>query len=188
VATISGIMYLLNIMPYLGTIHWTDQALRVAFLYLIAIPHGLLSEKLRRDKDRIEELNKKLEASIEYLKRMQSRLVQAEKLAAMGRLTYDIAHEIRNPLSALGGMARRLDKHISEGTKEKEYLKVILSEAERLEAILKDVMILSSEQFRFELKRGDINRPVRDAVKFFCDMCQQDAAQPIRTLAVYVGP
>ncbi len=172
VATISGIMYLINVMPYLGSIHWTDQALRIAFLYLIAIPLGLLSEKLRRDKDRIEDLNKRLEASIAYLKRTQARLVEAEKLAAMGRLTYDIAHEIRNPLSALGGMARRLDKYIPEGTKEKDYLKVILNEAERLEAILKDVMILSSEQFRFELKRGDINRPVRDAVKFFCDMCQ----------------
>ncbi len=174
VATISGIMYLVNIIPYLGTIHWTDQALRIAFLYLIAIPLGLLSEKLRRDKKRIEELNRRLEESIEYLKRMQSRLIEAEKLAAMGRLTYDIAHEIRNPLSALGGMARRLDKHIKEGTKEKEYLRVILAEAERLEAILKDVMILSSEQFRFELKRGDINEPVRDAVEFFCDLCQTE--------------
>ncbi len=172
VATISGAMYLVNIIPYVGRIHWTDQALRVAFLYLIAIPLGLLSEKLRRDKDRIENLNKRLKESIEYLERMQSRLIEAEKLAAMGRLTYDIAHEIRNPLSALGGMARRLDKHLKENTKEKEYVKIILSEAERLEAILKDVMILSSEQFRFELKRGNINKPIQDAVKFFRDIWQ----------------
>lgn len=173
VATISGVLYFINITPYIGRIHWTDQALRIAFLYLIAIPLGLLSEKLRKDKERIEELNKRLEESIEYLKRMQTRLIEAEKLAAMGRLTYDIAHEIRNPLSALGGMARRLNKLLKKGTKEKEYVKVILSEAGRLEAILSDILILSSEQFRFELKRGNINEPIKDAVKFFCDICQE---------------
>ncbi len=173
VATLSAILYFINVIPYVGRLHWTDQALRISFLYLIAIPLGLLSGKLRKDKEKIEELNKRLEESIDYLERMQARLIEAEKLAAVGRLTYDIAHEIRNPLSALGGMARRLDKQLKEDSKEKEYVKVILSEASRLEAILRDVLILSSEQFRFELKRGNINEPIKEAVKFFCDICQK---------------
>ncbi len=174
VATTSAILYLVNVSPYFGHIHWTDLALRIAFLYLIAVPLGLLSGKLRRDKAEIEKLNLYLAETIEYLKRMQAKMVKTEKLSAVGRLTADIAHEIRNPLSALGGMARRLDRRLKDGTREKEYVKVILSEASRLETILGDIFILSSEEPHFfELKRGDINGPVKEAAHFFCDLCTE---------------
>ncbi len=175
VATTAGVLYLVNVSPYFGHIHWTDLALRISFLYLIAVPLGLLSGKLRRDKTEIEKLNLYLAETIDYLKRMQAKLVKAEKLSAVGRLTADIAHEIRNPLSALGGMARRLDRRLKEGTKEKEYAKVILTEASRLEAILGDILVLSSEEPHFfELKRGDINEPVQEAAPFFCDICKEE--------------
>ncbi len=174
VATIATALYIVNISPYCGHFHWTDLCLRIVFLYLIAVPLGLLSEKLRRDKSEIEKLNMHLAESLDYLKSMQARLIKAEKLSAIGRLTADIAHEIRNPLAALGGMARRLDRRLKEGTKEKDYVKVIMSEAARLEAILGDILILSSEDQLFELKRGDINAPVREAAPFFCDICKEE--------------
>ncbi len=172
VGTMSAILYLINISHYPGHIHWTDLALRVSFLYLIAIPLGLLSEKLRSDKEEIEKLNRRLEDSLENLKRVQKKLIEAEKLSALGRLTADIAHEIRNPLAALGGMARRLDRTIPEGAREKEYVKVILSEAARLESILRDILVLSSEGY-LDLERGDVTAPVKEAVSFFCDLCSQ---------------
>jgi K+-sensing histidine kinase KdpD len=54
-------------------------------------------------------------------KNLQRQLAQAEKLAALGRFTANIAHEIRNPLTSVGGFARRLDKFIPGDTKEKKY-------------------------------------------------------------------
>ncbi|NPB09847.1 MAG: sensor histidine kinase [Thermodesulfobacteria bacterium] len=165
VATVSAFLYFLNVRPHLATIHWTDFALRVSFLYLIAVPLGLLSEKLRRDKEQIEELNRRLADSLANLKRMQDKLIQAEKFSALGRLTMDIAHEIRNPLTALGGMARRLEKVVPEGSKEREYVRIILHEASRLESILRDLLALSSGMAH-ELKRGDLNQVVREAVEF----------------------
>ncbi len=182
VASVAAVLYLINVGEYPGHIHWTDLALRISFLYLIAIPLGLLSEKLRRDKEEIEKLNRQLADSLENLKKMQKKLIEAEKLSALGRLTADIAHEIRNPLAALGGMARRLDKRIPEGSREKEYVKVILSEAARLESILRDILILSA-QGRFELKRGDINQPVREGVEFFCDVCSQQKIKIVEDYA-----
>jgi signal transduction histidine kinase len=76
---------------------------------------------------------------------LQAQLAQAEKLAALGRFTANVAHEIRNPLTAIGGFARRLDKAIPERTKEKEYANFIISEVARLEGILKNVLTFSRD-------------------------------------------
>lgn len=78
-------------------------------------------------------------------KRLQNQLAQAEKLAALGRFTANVAHEIRNPLTSVGGFARRLDKKIPAGTKEKEYTGIIIAEVSRLESILKNILSFSRD-------------------------------------------
>jgi PAS domain S-box-containing protein len=42
--------------------------------------------------------------------KLRSRLIQSEKLSALGRITANVAHEIRNPLTVLGGLAKRLGR------------------------------------------------------------------------------
>ena len=78
-------------------------------------------------------------------KELQLQLAQAEKLAALGRFTANIAHEIRNPLTSVGGFARRLDKTLPEDTKEKNYANIIIAETTRLEKILKNILSFSRE-------------------------------------------
>jgi signal transduction histidine kinase len=72
--------------------------------------------------------------------RLQEELVQSEKLAALGRITANVAHEIRNPLTSVGGFARRLQKRVPEGTAEREYADSIVSEVASLEKILREVL------------------------------------------------
>jgi signal transduction histidine kinase len=133
-----------------------DFLLRASFLFLIALPIGLLSGILRGDKERIESLNRDLGQSLEAMRLLQAKLVASEKLSALGRLTADVAHEIRNPLTAIGGFAKRLEKRLPETTTEREYAGIIVSEVARLERILRDTLTFSREA-RFHLQYADMN-------------------------------
>ncbi|GBE35130.1 sporulation kinase E [bacterium BMS3Bbin06] len=176
VAAISTLIYMFSGNFDFTSLHWTNFSLRISFLFLIALPLGLLSEKLRKDKEKIETLNRELLKSIEELRRLQYKLIQAEKFSALGRLTADIAHEIRNPLTAIGGFAKRLEKRIQENTKEKEYTGIIVSEVARLERILRDVLSFSREA-KYHLKYENMNNIVIDSLKAFRELCTEHSVE-----------
>jgi signal transduction histidine kinase len=192
VAIVSCFLYYLNIYPLLYQVHWTDLVLRMVFLFPIAVPLGLLSGNLRKKHHEIERLNLELNHSLDNLTRMQDKLVEQEKLSALGRFTADVAHEIRNPLTALGGIARRLEKRLADGTKEKSYSDLIISETTRLESILRDVLTYSEKE-QNHFKRLDLNKPVSEAAPFFCDTCQEKKIELVENYAeglpqIYLHP
>ena len=59
-------------------------------------------------------------------------LVQKEKIHTLGAISAEVAHEIRNPLMAIGGFAKRLTRKMPE----LEEAAIILEEANRLELFL----------------------------------------------------
>ncbi len=71
---------------------------------------------------------------------MEQRLQQAEKMAAIGELSTYIAHEIRNPLFAIGGFANSLLRSSSLDEAAREKVDIILKESKRLDAILKTTL------------------------------------------------
>jgi len=172
VAMLSATLYFVNEGVDFSLGHWTDFSVKAAFLFLLAVPVGMFSQKLQRDKELIEKINQELEESLANIKALQERLVQAEKLSAIGRLTADVAHEIRNPLTSIGGFARRLQKQLSAGTAERNSAEVIVSEVDRLERILKDLLTFSREA-RFHLEPGNLNNPVREAIVAYMNICDE---------------
>ena len=182
VATLSASLYLICIYDQLMHFEWTEIALRLVFLYLIALPVGLLSEKVKRDKQTVEKLNMELAESLKNLRSIQEKLIDAEKLSALGRLTAYIAHEIRNPLTALGGFARRLDKKLENGSPEKEYAAVMTREVARLEKILMDTLIYGKTT-ETKLVRDDLNKPVSATVSLFHELCEENGITQVENLA-----
>jgi len=136
---------------------------------------NMMTTDLKDAKRKAEEwthiLEEEVRKNTEELKKSQERLIQSEKLASLGRLTSDIAHEIRNPLTAIGGFARRLYK-IVDGLKEKEYVGIMIEEVDRLEKILKDVLTFSRDA-RYNLTRQDIKHVIKEVVKLYEDLCME---------------
>lgn len=149
-----------------------DFLLRSSFLFLIAFPIGLLSVTLRKDKEEIEALNRELRESLDATRLLQGKLVEAEKLSALGRLTADVAHEIRNPLTAIGGFAKRLEKRLPEDTKEREYAKIVVSEVTRLERILRDTLTFSRET-KYYLRHEDMNGLLDRTAAKYGEACRE---------------
>ena len=71
---------------------------------------------------------------------IEQRLYQSQKMAAIGELSTYIAHEIRNPLFAIGGFANALLRIPSLDDPAREKVRVILEESRRLDQILKSII------------------------------------------------
>ena len=85
-------------------------------------------------------LYRNLEEVHQEFKETQTFLVHLEKMIALGEMSTTIAHEIKNPLTSIGGFARRLDRTIPEESQEKKYSQTIIKEVSRLEKILNDLL------------------------------------------------
>ena len=71
---------------------------------------------------------------------IEQRLYQSQKMAAIGELSTYIAHEIRNPLFAIGGFANALLRTESLDEPAREKARIILEESQRLDVILKSII------------------------------------------------
>jgi two-component system, NtrC family, sensor histidine kinase HydH len=103
----------------------------IQFLSMFANQAGLAIENAL--------LYRTLEEVHQELKEAQARIVHQEKMAALGELSNTIAHEIKNPLTAIGGFARRLDRKIPFKSPEKRYTQPLIQEVARLEKVLDDI-------------------------------------------------
>jgi signal transduction histidine kinase len=65
---------------------------------------------------------------------------EQERLALLGELSATLAHEIRNPLTGMRSLAQRLAGTAVDETKRTRYAAVILSEIERLERIVVNLL------------------------------------------------
>jgi len=106
-------------------------------------------------------LYRQLENKIREIQEMQSQLLQAEKMAAIGQLSASIAHEINNPLAGIMGFAEIVLKSDTLSAGQREDIETILRQSKRCGDIVKNLLQFSRR------KKGGVNPmnlpPVLDA-------------------------
>jgi two-component system sensor histidine kinase HydH len=125
-------------------------------LTMLAHQAGLAFENARLYND--------IEKSNQELKVIRERLMESEKMVAIGEMTSGLAHEIRNPLVSIGGFVRRLYKKFPLDEQAASYFQVIINEVGRLEKILNEITDFSQDP-RGRYKEWDLNRILEEALE-----------------------
>ncbi|MCK5506734.1 MAG: FHA domain-containing protein [Thermodesulfovibrionia bacterium] len=84
------------------------------------------------------ELKDRYAGAIKTLKKTQARLIGTERTAAYVRLAHAMAHEIRNPLTVIGGLVKKMSRAKPE-ISGSDTFKAIANSVERVELVLKEV-------------------------------------------------
>jgi signal transduction histidine kinase len=84
--------------PWIG---WTGVTLLTVLFGLPAVVVGLVAGRERRARGEVERLNAELTGTLRRLQAAQQELLVAERMATVGRLSLRVAHEVRNPISAI---------------------------------------------------------------------------------------
>ncbi|OLP63343.1 Sporulation kinase E [Bacillus pumilus] len=100
------------------------------------------------DPDKMQSTVMRISEDITNQKQSEKMLMKSEMLSAVGQLAAGIAHEIRNPLTSLKGFLQLM---IQSKKYQKNYADVMMSEFNRLEAIINEFLVLSrSKSVKFE--------------------------------------
>lgn len=104
------------------------------------------------------------------LKRAEERARQLDRLAALGRFTSSVAHEIRNPLTGIAAGVQYLSRGIPPADPQRENLEFILKEIRRLDRIVQDLFDITHPR-QLQLLARPIEEAVQRAVQCLEALC-----------------
>lgn len=102
-------------------------------------------------------INREVSKANKELRDTQEQLIQSEKLAALGRLSADIAHEINNPLGGVKNCLYLLSDSVSKN--KKKYLEIAENEVNRIASIVRRLLDLYRTQ-KETMRATNVNVPL----------------------------
>lgn len=113
---------------------------------------------------RVRSLLKKKNASEKFAEKTKSH--------ALENLVDEVSHEVRNPLVAIGGFARRVYKNLSEGDENRHYMEIILQNVEVLEKMVTELVELKVATLVYR-EPADINGILHTVMSMFATEIDQ---------------
>ncbi len=96
-------------------------------------------------------------------RQLEKKLLQSERLAAVGEAVAHVVHELKNPLMIIGGFTSQIRRYL-EDERITQKLDLILEEVTRVERLVAGLGDFTKD-YRLILRRADINSVLRDVVK-----------------------
>ena len=97
------------------------------------------------------------------LKRLEQEVATKDRMAALGRLSAAIAHEIRQPLTAIAGAVKELGRMIPLQEDERHLVEIVGRESERLNRIISDFLNYSREK-SYEFSEADLSELLEETL------------------------
>lgn len=110
----------------------------------------------------------RIRRQLKELELARDRLIAAERMASVGRMASHLAHEIRNPLTAIGGFASAIAHQHQDDARTRRNAGIIYDEVNRLERTLVNVLDYT-RPLRPDKRSVCVNDVVRQSVQEFED-------------------
>ncbi len=149
-----------------GIQRWLVKPLQTIGRSTAVISTGELSHRIQvRSKDELGDLASSINSMAQALKRIQERLVQAERLAAVGELASYIAHNIRNPLASIRSSAQAAlnDPSISDSLEVRSDLNSVIDTVDHLKQWVHN-FLFALKPIAPTLAPSDLNRVITEAL------------------------
>jgi len=134
----------------------------------LAATFNEMAAQLREDRAALQDRLEDLQRTTDELTAAQEQLVRSARLAAVGRLSAGVAHEIGNPLAAIRGLLDLMQSGDLEREEEREFVGRIQREAERIHHTIRDLLDFSRNEpapnGRIE-SSADLSQVVSDTIK-----------------------
>lgn len=113
-----------------------DQIVELSTFGAAGIIAGVLADRERMQRLRVETTKRELETVHRELQQNIEQLRKSERLTAAGELSASLAHEIRNPLASISGAAGILSRGNASPQGRAECLEILTKESQRLNKLL----------------------------------------------------
>ncbi len=99
---------------------------------------------------------------VTFQRQMERKMLQSERLAAVGQAVAHVAHEIKNPLMIIGGFTSQIKSHL-EREKDINKINMVLDEVTRLERLIANLGDFTKE-YKLVMRPAEINSVVGDVL------------------------
>ncbi len=120
-------------------------------------------------------------------RRLESSLMQAGKLAAIGQLAAGVAHEINNPLTAINANAQMLKMVMPVEDENFESVDLIVRAGERAAKVVRGLLDFARQE-QYAFNAGDLNESVREALDLVNYQLQSAKITVVRDLDAGLPP
>ena len=110
---------------------------------------------------------------LDELRRTRDKLIEAERMASVGRMAGHLAHEIRNPLTTIGGFAASIARKHPDDSVTHRNADIIYKEVRRLERTLVNVLDYT-RPLRPDKTSVDINQIVQQTLDQFTEQFEEN--------------
>jgi signal transduction histidine kinase len=108
---------------------------------------------------------------------LETRLRHSEKLATMGQMAAEIAHEVGTPLNVIGGRARSLAKRAGDPAYVQKNSEIITTQVDRITKIIRQVLDFSRKS-RPTLTQVHVGKIMKEALDFMHETLERRRIVP----------
>jgi len=139
----------------------------------LAIEHSHLYTDMQVKIDELEMLTEELEQSRDLL-------IESERYAALGHMSAQLVHALRNPITSIGGTARLLNKRTPQDT-DRKFLDILTRESVKVESTLDDLFSFVTDT-RLDLQKQSLPDLVRRSVTVFSSQMKKQGIDSVIAL------